>query len=103
MSCTWTTASANLMASPTLESEGRSGEFMRLRYADDARLYVPLERLDLIQTYHVVEGATPALDRLGGTVWATRKTRVRKSVSDMADKLLELYAERKGHRPRISA
>ena len=79
----------------TLESEGRSSEFMRLRYADDARLYVPLERMDLVQAYRVVEGAKPALDRLGGTAWATRKARVRKSLTDIADKLLELYAERK--------
>jgi transcription-repair coupling factor (superfamily II helicase) len=79
----------------TLESEGRSAEFMRLRYAEDARLYVPLERLDLVQAYRVVEGAKPTLDRLGGTAWATRKSRVRKSLTDMADKLLELYAERK--------
>jgi transcription-repair coupling factor (superfamily II helicase) len=79
----------------TIESEGRSAEFMRLRYADDARLYVPLERLDLVQAYRVVEGAKPALDRLGGSAWATRKSRVRKSLTDMADKLLELYAERK--------
>jgi len=79
----------------TLESEGRSSEFMRLRYADDARLYVPLERMDLVQAYRVVEGAKPTLDRLGGTAWATRKARVKKSLTDMADKLLELYAERK--------
>jgi transcription-repair coupling factor (superfamily II helicase) len=79
----------------TLESEGRSAEFMRLRYAEDARLYVPLERLDLVQAYRLVEGAKPALDRLGGSAWATRKSRVRKSLTDMADKLLELYAERK--------
>jgi len=79
----------------TLENEGRSAEFMRLRYAEDARLYVPLERLDLVQAYRVVEGAKPALDRLGGSAWATRKSRVRKSLTDMADQLLELYAERK--------
>ena len=79
----------------TLESEGRRTEFMRLRYADDARLYVPLERMDLVQSYRVVEGAKPALDRLGGNAWATRKARVKKSLTDMADKLLELYAERK--------
>jgi transcription-repair coupling factor (superfamily II helicase) len=79
----------------TLESEGRRTEFMRLRYADDARLYVPLERMDLVQSYRVAEGAKPALDRLGGNAWATRKARVKKSLTDMADKLLELYAERK--------
>jgi transcription-repair coupling factor (superfamily II helicase) len=78
-----------------LESDGRRGEFMTLRYADDARLYVPLERMDLVHAYHAVEDAKPQLDRLGGTAWATRKARVRKSVSDIADKLLELYADRK--------
>jgi transcription-repair coupling factor (superfamily II helicase) len=78
-----------------IESDGRRGEFMLLRYADDARLYVPLERMDLVQSYRVVEGAHPTLDKLGGTGWNTRKTRVRKSLEDMADQLLSLYAQRK--------
>jgi transcription-repair coupling factor (superfamily II helicase) len=78
-----------------IENGGARGEFMRLRYADDARLYVPLERLDLVQSYRAVEGAKPILDKLGGTTWTARKARVRKSVEDMADKLLKLYAERK--------
>ena len=78
-----------------IESDGRRGEFMLLRYAEDSRLYVPLERMDLVQSYRVVEGTHPALDKLGGTAWNTRKTRVRKSLEDMADKLLVLYAERK--------
>jgi transcription-repair coupling factor (superfamily II helicase) len=68
---------------------------MLLVYADDARLYVPLARLDLIQKYQSLGGVKPTLDRLGTTIWESRKTRVRKSVDDMADKLLALYAERK--------
>src|ERR1700739_1486212 len=51
--------------------------------------------MDLVQSYRVVEGTEPTLDKLGGTAWATRKTRVRKSLEDMADQLLALYAERK--------
>jgi transcription-repair coupling factor (superfamily II helicase) len=78
-----------------IESDGRRGEFMLLRYAEDSRLYVPLERMDLVQSYRVVEGSHPALDKLGGTAWNTRKTRVRKSLEDMADQLIVLYAERK--------
>jgi transcription-repair coupling factor (superfamily II helicase) len=78
-----------------IESDGHRGEFMLLRYAEDARLYVPLERMDLVQSYRVLEGAHPPLDRLGGTAWNTRKTRVRKSLEDMADQLLALYAQRK--------
>jgi transcription-repair coupling factor (superfamily II helicase) len=78
-----------------IESDGHRGEFMLLRYADDARLYVPLERMDLVQSYRVVEGSQPTLDKLGGTGWNTRKTRVRKSLEDMAEQLLTLYAARK--------
>src|SRR6202011_1010638 len=78
-----------------IESGGHSGEFMLLKYADDARLYVPLERMDLVQSYRVLEGTHPPLDKLGGTVWNSRKTRARKSVEDMADQLLALYAQRK--------
>ena len=76
-------------------TEGANGEFMLLRYAGDARLYVPLARLDLIQKYTSLGGVEPQLDRLGTTVWEARKTRVKKSVSDMAEQLLALYAERK--------
>ncbi|MGH9689869.1 MAG: transcription-repair coupling factor [Candidatus Acidiferrales bacterium] len=75
--------------------DSATGEFMLLRYAGDAKLYVPLARLDLIQKYQSLGGVHPTLDRLGTTVWETRKTRVRKSVSDMAEQLLALYAERK--------
>jgi len=81
-----------------IESNGRRGEFMLLRYAEDARLYVPLERMDLVQSYRVIEGAEPPLDKLGGTAWTTRKARVRKSLEDMANKLLALYASRKAAR-----
>jgi transcription-repair coupling factor (superfamily II helicase) len=75
--------------------EGAAGEFMLLRYAGDARLYVPLARLDLVQKFQSLGRAEPVLDRLGTTVWEARKTRVRKSVTDMAEKLLALYADRK--------
>jgi transcription-repair coupling factor (superfamily II helicase) len=75
--------------------EGANGDFMLLRYADDAKLYVPLARLDLIQKYQSLGAAKPSLDRLGAGLWEARKTRVRKSVNDMADQLLALYAERK--------
>ncbi len=78
-----------------IETDGRRGEFMLLRYVDDARLYVPLERMDLVQGYRSVEGVHPTLDKLGGTAWTARKGRVRKSLEDMADQLLDLYAQRK--------
>ncbi|MGH9706981.1 MAG: transcription-repair coupling factor, partial [Candidatus Acidiferrales bacterium] len=75
--------------------EGASGEFMLLRYSGDAKLYVPLARLDLVQKYQSLGGVEPQLDRMGTNVWEARKSRVRKSVNDMAGDLLKLYAERK--------
>ena len=68
-------------------------EFMELRYAGDDKLFVPVERLDLIQKYSGT--AKPALDKLGGTSWERTKTRVKKAMRDMAEELLKLYATRK--------
>jgi transcription-repair coupling factor (superfamily II helicase) len=70
-------------------------EFMLLEYAEAARLYVPLTRLDLVQKYRSSEGAKPALSHLGTATWTKTKARVRKAMKDMADELLKLYAERK--------
>ncbi|HEY6272459.1 MAG TPA: transcription-repair coupling factor [Terriglobales bacterium] len=72
-----------------------AGEFMGLEFAEAAKLYVPLTRLDLIQKYRSSEGVAPALSRLGGTAWAKTKARVKKAMKDMADELLKLYASRK--------
>ncbi|MGH9468190.1 MAG: transcription-repair coupling factor [Terriglobales bacterium] len=74
--------------------EARAGEFMILEYAEAAKLYVPLTRMDLVQKYRSAEGAAPGLDRLGGTQWAQRKGRVKRALRDMADELLKLYAAR---------
>ena len=70
-------------------------EFMLLEYAEGARLYVPLTRLDLVQKYRSSEGAKPVLNHLGTAAWAKTKARVRKAMKDMTDELLKLYAERK--------
>lgn len=70
-------------------------ECMVLVYQSGDRLYVPLERLDLVQKYSSTEGAKPPLDKLGGTTWIARKTRVKRAIRDMAQELLKLYAERK--------
>ena len=78
-----------------------NAEFMLLEYADGARLYVPLTRLDLIQKYRFSEGAKPALSHLGTQSWAKTKARVRKAMKDMADELLKLYAERKAARGTV--
>ena len=67
-------------------------EFVELRYARGDKLFVPVEQLDLLQKY--TGAAHPKPDRLGGTTWEKAKTRVRKSMRDMTDELLKLYAAR---------
>ena len=79
----------------TLDLGPRTGEFMLLFYADEAKLYVPVERLDLVQRYSSAEGHQPQLDRLGGLGWQKTKAKAKRAIRDMADELLRLYAERK--------
>ena len=75
--------------------DGLTVEFMILEFAEQAKLYVPLTRLDLIQKYRSTEtGPAPVLNRLGSQQWAKTKARVRKAMQDMTAELLKLYAER---------
>ncbi|MGB9492360.1 MAG: CarD family transcriptional regulator, partial [Terriglobales bacterium] len=71
-----------------------AAEFMLLEYAEAARLYVPLTRLDLVQKYRSQEGVKPTLNRLGTGQWEKTKARVKKAMKDMTDELLKLYAQR---------
>jgi transcription-repair coupling factor (superfamily II helicase) len=78
-----------------IEQDGLSIEFMILEFAEAAKLYVPLTRLDLIQKYRSTDtGPAPVLNRLGSQQWTRTKARVRKAMQDMAAELLKLYAER---------
>src|SRR3954469_3662372 len=77
------------------QADGSKAEFMILEYAEAARLYVPLTRLDLVQKYRSAEGARPMLNRLGTAQWQKTKARVKKAMRDMAEELLKLYAQRK--------
>jgi transcription-repair coupling factor (superfamily II helicase) len=78
-----------------IEQDGLSVEFMILEFADQARLYVPLTRLDLIQKYRSTDaGPAPQLNKLGSQQWSKTKSRVRKAMQDMAGELIKLYAER---------
>ena len=84
-----------------IEQDGLTVEFMVLEFAEQARLYVPLTRLDLIQKYRSTDaGPQPVLNKLGSQQWTKTRARVKKAMEDMADELLKLYAERqaaKGH------
>lgn len=72
----------------------QSVEVMVVEYAGADKLFVPVTRLGVIQKFKGAEGHRPKLDRLGGTTFATKKSRVQKAVQQMAEELLKLYAER---------
>lgn len=69
-------------------------DLVAVEYAGGDKLYLPVYRLNQIQKLTGAEG-TPKLDRLGGQSFAKTKTRVEKSVRQLADELLRLYAERR--------
>ncbi len=78
-----------------ISAQGSEREFMLLVYADNTKLFVPVERLDLVSRYSSGEAAAPSLDRLGGLGWQKTKAKAKRAMRDMADELLRLYAERK--------
>ncbi len=79
----------------TISSQGSEREFMLLIYTDNAKLFVPVERMDLVSRYSSGEATAPTLDRLGGLGWQKTKAKAKRAMRDMADELLKLYAERK--------
>jgi transcription-repair coupling factor (superfamily II helicase) len=78
------------------ENDAPPLELMILEFADEAKLYVPLTRLDLIQKYRSTDtGPAPQLNKLGTQGWQKTKARVKKAMADMSAELLKLYAQRK--------
>ncbi len=72
----------------------QKGDYMLLEYAGEAKLYVPLTRMDLIQKFSGSGEGAPTLDKLGGVTWTRTRNRVKTRMRDMADELLKLYAQR---------
>jgi transcription-repair coupling factor (superfamily II helicase) len=71
-----------------------AGDFLDLEYAAEAKMYVPVERINLVQRYIGGDGAAPNLSRLGSGSWEKVKRRTRQAVLVMAAELLEIYAAR---------
>lgn len=70
------------------------GDFLIIRYARGDKLYVPIEDFHLIQRYLGTEGYRPTLSQLDTARWQLLKERVRKSITQLEQQLLKLYAER---------
>ena len=70
-------------------------DFIKIRYAKDDFLYIPVESAGLIQKYHGTDKEKLKLNRLGGTEWKKTKSRAKKAIDEMTDELVQLYAQRK--------
>ena len=70
------------------------GDFLLLEYAGADKLYLPIDRLGLVQRYVGGEGATPQVARLGGSGWEKSRKKARKNIEELASDLLEIYAKR---------
>jgi len=78
-------------------SIGKTGiinDFLLVEYQEGDKLYIPVDRLDRIQRYIGPEGYVPKIDRLGGTSWESVKERVKRSVREVAEELVSIYAAR---------
>lgn len=78
----------------TLTKNGLKKDYIHLEYKDQDKLYIPVEKLELISKYSSNEGAIPKLNKLGGIEWQKTKLRVKSKIESIALDLLKLYAER---------
>ena len=78
----------------TLEINGIHKDYLHIVYAAGDKLSVPIDQIDLIQKYVGAEDKEPKIYKLGGSDWTKAKTKVRATVKDIADELIQLYAER---------
>lgn len=82
----------------TLLSAGVHQDYMTILYKNNDKLFIPVTQLDLIQKYVASESKTPRVNKLGGTEWTKTKNKVSSKVEDIADDLIQLYAEREAER-----
>jgi transcription-repair coupling factor (superfamily II helicase) len=78
----------------TIEVGGRMRDCLHLSYANNDKLYVPIEEFNRVSKYSGKDSA-PKLSALGGTGWEKVKARTKKAIEDMAADLIKIYAERK--------
>lgn len=74
---------------------GNVRDYIKLQYANEETIFVPIEQVNLVQRFIGNEGEAPRLDTIGSRSWEARKNRVRKHVEDLAERLIRLYSRRR--------
>lgn len=83
-----------------LEIQGSKKDYLKIKYAGEDMLYVPVEQMDMIQKFVGADGATPKINKLSSGEWKKTKARAKAAIAEMAKELIELSAARqieKGH------
>ena len=81
-----------------VKTQGMERDYIKLEYADQDFVFVPIEQVNMVQRYIGNEGGHPQLDRIGSKSWKTRKAKVQQKVEEMAEKLIDLYSKRQASR-----
>jgi len=78
----------------TISNHGNLKDYIEITYQNDDKLYIPVEKIDLISKYSSKEGMIPKMNKLGSSEWEKTKLRIKNKVKDIADKLIKIQAER---------
>lgn len=81
------------MGLENITAGGAPHDCLKILYANDAKLFVPVENIDVISRYGI-EDDNIQLDTLGGVAWQAKKARVKEKIRDIAEKLIKIAAER---------
>ncbi|MFP3042199.1 transcription-repair coupling factor [Treponema primitia] len=81
-----------------IKALGHERDYIKLEYLGEEIVFVPIEQVNLVQRYIGNEGSPPRMDKLGSKSWENRKGRVKQSVEEIAEKLIDLYSKRRASR-----
>lgn len=78
----------------TIDIDGIHRDYLTIQYAGNDKLYLPMEKITTLEKYIGPEGASPALSKMGGVQWAKVEKKAKKSIENLAEKLVDVYAQR---------
>lgn len=79
----------------TRVTNGLKKDYLHILYADNGELFVPLEQFHLVRRFVAADGVVPKLNKIGSDTWKKTKAKLKESLQDLAQRLVELYSERK--------
>ena len=82
----------------TLTLNGIAKDYLEILYQGTDKIYIPVEKIEYLNKFSGREGVVPKVNKLGGTEWQKTKKRIRNKVTDIAGRLIKLYAERESRK-----